>query len=177
MHGKIIKAGSSDLETLQILSRQTFFEAFASENTAENMSRYLDMEFTAEKMKRELSNTESEFYLAHEKNKAVGYLKINFGKAQTELKENKGMEVERIYVLKEFYGTGIGQLLFDKALEIAKGKKMDYLWLGVWEKNPRALRFYEKNGFMQFGKHGFKVGEEEQTDILMRRELHGTKNN
>ena len=83
------------------------------------------------------------------------------------------MEVERIYVLKEFHGKQIGQILFDKALEIAKEKKINYLWLGAWEKNPRAIRFYEKNGFVQFSTHLFKVGADEQTDVMMRRELKG----
>ena len=168
---KIIKADIFRLKELQVLGRQTFFETFVSGNTEENMRQYLDMEFDKEKMERELSNPESEFYLAQEKNKSIGYLKINFGKTQTELKEKNGMEIERIYVLKEFHGKNAGQLLFDKALEIAKEKKVDYLWLGVWEKNPRAIRFYEKNGFVQFGTHLFKVGADEQTDVMMRREL------
>jgi ribosomal protein S18 acetylase RimI-like enzyme len=170
-HMEISKATLSDLKELQTLSRKTFFETFSSGNTEENMREYLDVEFAEQKMKNELSNIDSVFYLAKEKDKLIGYLKINFANAQTELKEEKGMEVERIYVLKEFHGKNVGQLLFDKALEIAKAKNMDYLWLGVWEKNPRAIRFYEKNGFVQFGKHVFKVGADEQTDVMMRREL------
>ena len=168
---EIRKAALSDLKELQTLGRKTFFETFSSGNTEENMREYLDMEFAEEKMKSELSNPDSEFYLAKGKDKLIGYMKINFGQAQTELKEESGMEIERIYVLKEFLGKGVGQLLFDKALEIGKQKKMDYLWLGVWEKNPRAICFYEKNGFVQFGTHLFKVGADEQTDVMMRRDL------
>jgi ribosomal protein S18 acetylase RimI-like enzyme len=166
---EITKAILSDLKELQTLSRKAFFETLSSGNTEENMHEYLDMEFAEEKIKRELSNPDSEFYLAKENHAPIGYLKINFGKAQTELKEAKGMEVERIYVLKELHGKNVGQLLFDKVLEIAKAKNMDYLWLGVWEKNPRAIRFYEKNGFVQFGTHIFKVGADEQTDVMMRK--------
>lgn len=167
----IVKATPIHLEELQSLSRQTFSEAFSSGNTEKNLRLYLDKEFSEEKLMQEHSNPNSEFYFVQLNNKFIGYLKINFGSAQTELKEKNGMEVERIYVLKEFYGKQAGQILFDKALEIAKEKKMDYLWLGVWEKNLRAIRFYEKNGFIQFGTHGFRVGEEEQTDILMKRAL------
>jgi ribosomal protein S18 acetylase RimI-like enzyme len=168
---EIIKARSSDLKKLQTLSRQTFFETFALQNTEENMRMFLDKEFAEEKLKREISNPESEFYFAQMNNSSVGYLKINFGNAQTELKESRGVEIERIYVLKEFLGKNVGQILFDKALQVAKERKMNYIWLGVWEKNPRAIRFYEKNGFVQFDTHLFKVGEDEQTDIMMRRNL------
>ena len=174
---QIVKVSFSHLEELRILSIQTFFETFASVNTKENLRLYLEMEFAKEKMKKEFYNIDSEFYIARLENKSIGYLKINFGKVQTELKENNGMEVERIYVLKDFLGKNVGQLLFDKALEIAKEKKMDYLWLGVWERNLRAIRFYEKNGFSKFDTHLFKVGKDEQTDIMMKRQLrHIAKN-
>ena len=174
---QIVKASFSHLEELRILSIQTFSETFASVNTKGNMRLYLEMEFAKEKMKKEFYNIDSEFYIARLENKSIGYLKINFGKAQTELKENNGMEVERIYVLKDFLGKNVGQLLFDKALEITKEKKMDYLWLGVWERNLRAIRFYEKNGFSKFDTHLFKVGKDEQTDIMMKRQLRQIKKN
>lgn len=168
----ITKVTLSGLKELQALSRQTFFETFSKDNTEENMCNFLDKEFAEEKLLLEISNPESEFYFARLNNSFIGYLKINFGKAQTELKESAGLEIERIYVRKEFLGKQIGQMLFDKALEIAKTKMKNYLWLGVWEKNTRAIRFYEKNGLVQFGKHPFKVGEDVQTDIMMRRELN-----
>lgn len=78
----------------------------------------------------------------------IGYLKLNFGQSQTELKDEKALEIERIYVLKEFHGKKIGQILYDKALEVAKDRKADYVWLGVWEENPRAISFYRKNGLL-----------------------------
>lgn len=135
------------------------------------MRQYLDMEFAEEKMKRELSDPDSEFYLAQLENRSIGYLKVSTGKAQTEFKDGSGMEIERIYVLKEFHGKGMAQLLFDKALEIANQKGTDHIWLGVWEKNPRAIRFYEKNGFVKFGSHPFRVGNDLQTDLLLKRAL------
>lgn len=168
---EIVKATLTDLEELKTLSRKTFCETFADQNTKENMQQYLDTEFAREKLLREISNTDSEFHLARLENKCIGYLKINFSSAQTELKENHGMEVERIYVQKEFLGKNIGQLLLTKALETAKEKNMNYVWLGVWEKNLRAIRFYEKNGFVKFSTHLFKVGKDEQTDVMMRKFL------
>ena len=101
----------------------------------------------------------------------MGYLKLNFGDSQTELKDQKALEIERIYVLKEFHGKKVGQLLFEKALKIAEEKKVDYVWLGVWEENLRAINFYKKNGFEEFDKHIFKLGNDEQTDIMMKLKL------
>ena len=98
----------------------------------------------------------------------VGYLKINFGASQTELKDNEALEIERIYVLQAFHGKKLGQALYEKAISIAKEMKVKYVWLGVWEQNHRALQFYKKNGFVPFDTHIFKLGNDEQTDIMMK---------
>jgi ribosomal protein S18 acetylase RimI-like enzyme len=119
----------------------------------------------------EIKNKNSELYFAILNEKAIGYLKLNFGQSQTEIKNDNALEIERIYVLKDFYGKNIGKLLYEKALSIAKQKKVEYIWLGVWEENPRAISFYKKNGFVEFDKHIFKLGEDEQTDIMMKLQL------
>lgn len=160
-----------DLEQLQLISRQTFTETFAEVNTAENMAKYLAEELSLEKLSAELSNSSSAFYFAAEGERIIGYLKLNTGHSQTELIDSKAVEIERIYVLREFHGKNIGQLLYDKAIEFSKGKKADFVWLGVWEENQRAIRFYEKNGFVAFDKHIFRLGEDEQTDIMMRKKV------
>lgn len=167
----IIKVDINHLEVLQQLGRHTFYESFAADNTKENMQLYLDTAFSEDQLKRELLNPDSEFYFAQLDGKYIGYLKINIGEAQTELKMNTSLEIERIYVIKEFHGKKVGQKLFEKALQIAKERKLKIIWLGVWEKNPRALRFYEKNGFVAFDKHIYPVGDDPQTDIMMKLEL------
>ena len=136
------------------------------------MQQYLNEGFTEEKLTAELYNNHSDFYFALSENKTVGYLKLNFGKAQTELQNDNAVEIERIYVLKEFHGKKVGQILYEKALETAAAKNADYIWLGVWEENPRAIQFYKKNGFVEFDQHIFRFGNEEQTDIMMKLELH-----
>lgn len=151
--------------------KKTFFETFAEKNTKENMQKYLEEGFTFEKLTSELLSPNSKFYFASFENKVIGYLKLNFGQSQTELKDDKALEIERIYVLNEYHGKKVGQILYDKAIEIAKHKKADYIWLGVWEENPRAINFYKKNGFEEFDKHIFKLGEDEQTDIMMKLKL------
>jgi len=165
------KVTLNDIDQLQKIGRQTFFETFAESNTEENMKEYLDNGFSAEKLHSELSNTNSEFYFALEEDTVIGYLKLNFGESQTELKDDKALEIERIYVLKEFHGKKVGQLLYDKAIQVATETKADYVWLGVWEENPRAIAFYKKNGFVEFDKHIFRLGDEEQTDIMMKLQL------
>ena len=168
---EIRKASINDLEDLQKIGRQTFSETFAAENTEEDMAKYVEESFSVERLSAELNNPDSEFYVAVQHNDVIGYLKLNFGKSQTELKDNRALEIERIYVLKAFHGKKIGQLLYDKAIQVATNNKVEYVWLGVWEENHRALRFYKKNGFVAFDKHIFKLGNDEQTDIMMKLEL------
>lgn len=165
---KIFPINDSDLTQLQEIGRKTFAETFSENNTSENMQKYLEEGFSTTKLTEELNDKNAAFYFAELDGKIIGYLKINTGQSQTELKDEKALEIERIYVLKEFHGKKVGQLLFEKAIQIAKDKNMDYVWLGVWEENPRAIRFYEKNGFVAFDKHIFKLGNDEQIDILMR---------
>jgi ribosomal protein S18 acetylase RimI-like enzyme len=165
------KAAPNDVEQLQKISRQTFYETFAAANAAENMEKYLHNEFSLEKLTRELNNKNTEFYFAEDENKLIGYLKLNTRQAQTEQHSENALEIERIYVIKEFHGKNIGQLLYEKAIVKAKQIQADYIWLGVWEENLRAIKFYQKNGFIEFDKHIFKLGDDEQTDILMRLDL------
>lgn len=160
-----------DIETLQNISRQTFFETFSESNTEENMAKYLEDDFSLERLTTEINNESSEFYFAVLDDETIAYLKINLGLSQKELKEDNALEIERIYVLKKFQGKKVGQLLYDKAIEIAYQVKADYVWLGVWEENHKAMIFYKKNGFVEFDKHIFRLGDDEQTDIMMKKIL------
>lgn len=161
----------SDIEQLQKIGKQTFSETFSAGNSEENMAKYLEEGFSLDKLTTELNDQNSEFYFAVFENSIIGYLKLNFGQSQTELKNDKTIEIERIYVLKSFHGKNVGQILYDKSLQIAKQKNADYVWLGVWEANPRAINFYKKNGFVEFDKHIFKLGDDDQTDIMMKLQL------
>ena len=169
---EIRKVNIQDIEKLKEIGRQTFFETFSSDNSEENMMEYLNNGFSNEKIRSELTDKNAEFYFAELNGKVIGYLKVNFGQSQTEIKDRNALEIERIYVLKAFHGKKVGQLLYQKAIELAKGKNVDYVWLGVWEENPRAIRFYKKNGFITFDKHIFKLGNDEQTDIMMKLKIN-----
>jgi ribosomal protein S18 acetylase RimI-like enzyme len=165
---EILEATINDIEVLQKIGRQTFSETFAASNSSENMTQYLETGFSTEKLLTELANTNAVFYIVKSENEVVGYLKLNFGDAQTELKDSKALEIERIYIAKAFQGKNIGQLLYEKAMQVATQKNVEYVWLGVWEENQKAINFYKKNGFEAFEKHLFKLGDDEQTDIMMK---------
>lgn len=169
------KISIANVAQLQKIGMATFSETFREFNTPENLNKYLAESFSIEKLSSEINNTHSEFYLALDDAKddtnAIGYLKVNFGESQTELKDSKSFEIERIYVLREYQGKNVGQLLYQKALAIAQQNNVDYIWLGVWENNKRAINFYKKNGFVTFDTHIFKLGDEQQTDFMMKLEL------
>lgn len=156
---------------LQTLAQQTFFETFADQNSEENMRTYLDNELSLESIQRQLSSSHSAFYFAKAQDRVLGYLKVNFKKAPTESRDPNALEIERIYVQRAFYGSTVGHSLLQKAIDLAKENQCTYIWLGVWEENSRAIRFYQKNGFEAFDKHIFKLGNDEQIDILMRLQL------
>ncbi len=166
------KIAINEIHQLQKIGKQTFFETFSSSNSEANMIKYLQEGFSAAKLLKELENPNSEFYFALSADVVIGYLKINFGTAQTELQNDNALEIERIYVLKDFHGKKVGQILYQKALEVAEHRNAAYIWLGVWEENPRAINFYKKNGFVEFDTHTFTLGDEQQTDILMMLTLH-----
>ncbi|CEJ69361.1 Protease synthase and sporulation negative regulatory protein PAI 1 [Chryseobacterium oranimense G311] len=167
----VLKAGINDLETIQNIGIQTFSETFSESNSEEAMKNYLEKSFNTEKIKSELNNPDSHFYIAWEEDIPIGYLKLNSGSAQTELQDETALEIERIYVKKSHHGQKVGQLLYDQALETAQNLNKNYIWLGVWENNSRAVRFYEKNGFEVFGNHTFRLGDDEQTDLMMKKIL------
>ncbi|MGU3375827.1 N-acetyltransferase family protein [Chryseobacterium sp. M5A1_1a] len=167
----IHKAGIEDHELLQNIGIQTFSETFAEDNSEEAIKKYLEESFTTDKVKSELANPDSFFYVAWEEDNPVGYLKVNSGNAQTELQDETSLEIERIYVKKSHHGKKVGQLLYNQAIETAKSLNKSFLWLGVWEQNERALNFYRKNGFVEFDKHIFILGDEEQTDLMMKKIL------
>jgi diamine N-acetyltransferase len=164
---EITRVKTEDIDQLVQISWQTFFDSFNHLNTPANMSAYMDKAFTHEKLLSEIQNKNSQFYFVKDGNQTIGYLKVNQKDAQTEFKDDISMEIERIYILDGHQSNGYGTLLLDKVKEIAVSSGIKYVWLGVWEKNPAAIRFYERNGFDVFSSHEFQMGDEVQIDKLM----------
>ncbi|MET0461767.1 MAG: GNAT family N-acetyltransferase [Chitinophagaceae bacterium] len=168
---QISKVTAAELSELELISKQTFLETFAHLNSEKNMSQYLDESFSQSNLALEIADENSAFYFARSGGQLMGYLKVNTGAAQTELLDIDALEIERIYVSKDHQGKKIGQLFFNHAMDLAKKKDVSYVWLGVWEHNTNAISFYEKNGFAAFSSHVFKLGDDEQTDIMMKKAL------
>ncbi len=131
------------------------------------MEAYMDFAFTHDRLLAEIENPDTEFYFVKVDDLVLGYLKINRNGAQSEFKDPKSLEIERIYVDQAYQGLGIGTMLIERAKDIALDEGKDYVWLGVWEKNPGAIRLYERNGFQSFSEHEFIMGDEVQMDKLM----------
>jgi diamine N-acetyltransferase len=162
----------ADVEVLWKLSRQTFIEAFAHQNSAEDMDIYVNTSLAKERLDEEWKNVDSEFYfLKNEKSEIMGYFKINYNDAQNEKLGNDHLELERIYIIKEYQNLGLGTKILDFIIEKSKAWKISKLWLGVWEENHHAIRFYERNGFEKFSEHFFYLGKDKQLDVLMKKHI------
>lgn len=157
-----------DIEKLKYISEKTFCETYSSENTEEDMKNYLKENFSYEHIESEVKNSASRFYIVEHNKEIIAYMKLNFDKAQIDKGHNNTLEVQRIYVLQEYKGNQIGKRLIEKAIQIGRDNDLKYIWLGVWENNINAIKFYEKQGFEKFGTCIFKLGEDEQIDNLMK---------
>ena len=162
------QCGLEELQVLMALSRKTFQETFGAQNTQSDMQAYLDKAFHPDKLRAELLHENSRFYLLFADGAPAGYLKLNWGPAQSDINDETSLEIERIYVAQEFQGLGLGRYLMDKAIQTARDEQNSYVWLGVWEKNEKALAFYHRQGFIRTGAHTFSVGDSKQTDYIMR---------
>ncbi len=164
-----------ELELLTRISRETFAVAFEDQNNPDDFKTYLDTAFSPETLARELQRPGSRFYFVYRDTVLVAYIKLNTGNAQTDLWEDSGMELERIYVLKEFQGLGIGAEILSRVKKMAIAEDKQYLWLGVWEENKDAIRFYEKQGFVKSGMHPYYIGNDKQMDWVMKADLCNIK--
>lgn len=161
----------TDIRRLVDISRTTFIDAFEKSNNPEDFKAYIDFSFERSNLLGELKNPDTTFYFVYKDFDLVGYIKLNENNAQTDIKSVEGIELERLYVLKGFQGQQIGSWMMKEVKKIAAMKKKNYLWLGVWEKNLNAIKLYENHGFSKFGTHPYYIGEDEQTDWLMRAEI------
>ena len=160
-----------DLHVLVAVSRTAFIQAFEKANNPEDFAAYVQEAFSLETMAQQLYNKDTLFYLAYKGEELIGYFKTNEYGAQTEIKAEDGLELERIYVLQDFLGKGYGKEMLDRVFVIAQRKKKGYVWLGVWEHNQKAIGFYEKYGFVKFGTHPYYIGTDKQTDWMLKKKL------
>ncbi|WP_438496073.1 GNAT family N-acetyltransferase [Paenibacillus sp. IHBB 3054] len=167
----INKCSYEDLQTLQQISVETFNDTFKHQNSPENMKSYLEKAFNYNQLEKELNNVCSEFFFIFLNEELAGYLKVNINDSQSEKTGDESLEIERIYIRNKFQRKGLGKYLIDRAMEVAMIQNKKMIWLGVWEKNEKAIDFYKKIGFVQTGAHSFYMGDEEQIDFIMTKTL------
>lgn len=163
-------ANKNDAEVILSLSRKTFTQTFAAQNTEADMKAYLAENFTLAKIREELKEPATTFLLAYVNEQPAGYAKLS-GNQNTELPNPKQAELERIYVLQKFQGQQVGKALLELCLAFARQSGAEVLWLGVWEHNQKATDFYLKYGFQKFGQHTFMLGSDAQNDYLLKLDL------
>ncbi len=170
---EIHHATTVDAELLTELSYATFWDAFAEhpKNAPDDLAHYMREAFNVEQIAAELAEPNSLFLIAEIASSPAGYAKLNFATTEDGITATCPIELARLYAHQEYIGKGVGQNLMDACFELARDRGHDVMWLGVWEYNPRAQRFYEKNGFRQVGKHIFQLGSDPQTDLLMQRDV------
>ena len=157
--------------TIANLSRITFYDTYAQYNTKENMDQFIAEHFSMDALTSQINDSNNIFLIAYMDDIPVGYVKMREGKIPEELGEDKAIEIERIYALKNVIGQGVGKSLMLESIVTAKTKGKKVVWLGVWQQNSSALQFYKKFGFEEFGTHVFMLGEDPQTDFLMRKAI------
>ena len=167
----LVRVKKEEANLLRDVEVQTYQETFGPFFGEEDLAHYFDNELSLATIEKELADPESETYFVVKDGEIAGFLKFNWGQAQTEQKLFDAFEVQRIYVLKAYHGQGLGKKLFEFALEEAKKRGFDWVWLGVWEKNFRAQEFYSKYGFEKFGRHDYITGDRVDAGWLLRKKL------
>lgn len=164
-------ADFTDAELIADLSRQTFIQSFASQNTSENMDKFMNDSFAREALIKEVGEPGNIFLLAFAGEEPVGYVRMRENNNPPELENLNAMEIARIYAVKNSIGKGVGKLLMQKCIDIVLERKFTIIWLGVWQQNQRAIDFYTQWGFEKFGAHIFMLGDDPQMDWLMKKIL------
>jgi len=167
------QATTDDAKLLTDLAYTTFWDAFAHhpKNAPDDLNHYMRQAFNQEQIAEELTDPKNIFLIAEIDGDPAGYSKIIIDNIEPGITGERPVELSRLYAHQKFLGQGIGQTLMEACFERARAEGCDVMWLGVWEYNPRAQRFYEKNGFRVVGSHVFQLGEDRQTDLLMQRSL------
>ena len=167
----IRKVEIADVEVLAKIAKQTFRETFAHDNTEEQLQEYFEEAYNLRVLSTELEDPGSETYFIMHEEEIAGFLKVNWGNAQTERELENAFEIQRLYVLQTYQGFGLGKQLFEFALEHAEKNGFSWAWLGVWEHNTKAQVFYYRYGFEKFSQHRFMVGQKVDTDWLLKKKL------
>lgn len=168
----IEKAGPEDVHVILGLAKRTFVETYSEHNDPENMELYVQESFTEEAITRELGDQHARFFVAYLDGEPVGFAKLRDDRQAKTMEEARALEVQRIYILKEYQGYNAGKALMEKIKAVAKAERYQTIWLQVWQRNSKAIRFYQHAGFVVYETTSFQLGHEIHQDFLMRFDLY-----
>ena len=170
---KIRRGAPADADALAPLAVEIFNDAFAHNplNKPEDMRAYISEALSVEQTRRELAEADSIFFIAEAAGEMIGYAKLKERSTEDCIADENPIELQRLYVRKDFHGQGVAEKLMNECFAVAAAKNYQTMWLGVWEYNFRAQKFYEKIGFRTIGKHVFQLGSDAQTDLVMEKSL------
>ena len=169
---EIKPAGRPEADLIADIARKTFMETYGEMNTPENMEAYLNSQFSDEKLLEELQHPRTRFFLAYLDGIPAAFTKVRDDRKAKKLEEIRAIEIQRIYVLQEYQGFSLGKAMLDMIKELARKDGYQTIWLQVWQKNNKAIRFYQKAGFTVFETASFLLGSSSQQDFLMRYDLY-----
>lgn len=164
-------ARQEDIPELRRIAIETQVDTFGAFNTPENMTAYIEQAYDPQQFTRELVEPKSAYYLAWEDGQLLGFARVRVTDEVKAYLGDNTLEIQRLYVVRASHGKGIGKLLMERCLEHARAGKFEWIWLGVWEHNVKAQQFYAAWGFERFGSHIFQMGDDPQTDWLLRRRV------
>ena len=158
---------SDQVEILRKISIETFYTSFYHLNTPENYELYTAKALSTDTLLKELNHSNSDFFFGYLDQKLVCYFKLNLNINSFEQYSSDSLEIQRIYVLPEYFSKGIGALCIDFIKKFSLERDFKFIWLGVWDQNERARLFYQRHGFTQKGSHEFLLGNDRQTDLIL----------
>lgn len=168
---RIRKAKIEEVPAVRELAIEVYTDTFAEYNSAANLQAFYDDSYNLEKFKAEFAESGAQLYVALDDLKIIGFLRLRLNAEVDHHLGKNHIELQRLYIHRDYQGGNVSKLLMDQALKYATEKKMEWIWLGVWEKNFRAQKFYNKWGFERFGEHTFQMGDDPQIDWLLRKQL------
>jgi ribosomal protein S18 acetylase RimI-like enzyme len=167
----IRRADFSDINLISALGITTCYEAYFELDPSHDLADYCINFFSLEQVTNELNDKNSTYLIAEFKGNAVGFVKLREGKKIDCLQGKNAIEVQRIYLLEKVQGRGFGKLLIEKSIEIGREKGYETLWLGVWDQNVEAQKFYEKIGMKNIGLTDFSDGKNKFINFVFAKEL------
>ena len=168
------RATTDDAAALADFLRDMFARTFGAQNKPEDLAAYFAEAFGEEQQRREIANDSIQFWMAEGSGQVIGCAQLKFGSRSPDLSAPRQAELGRIYADTRWHGRGVGRALLERCVDAAVSWGATVLWLGVWEKNPRAIAFYEKHGFRVVGEQSFQLGSDLQRDLVMARNLVAT---